>query len=299
MSARPRIAACLAAVYLIWGSSYLATRIGVAQLPPLLFSALRFLVAGTLLLGVALLRGWRPAGLAGEWRHVLVLGVFGLACVTGLQVWAMQWVPSGTAALLNTSCAFWIVAFGRYGRRAHRPSARALAGVALGFLGTALLLWPAVASADLTRTALGPQLVILAGCIVWAVTTIYLRSSRSRLGILPVTGAPMLVGGAVLGVAGLAAGEGARWSWSPTGLYAMGWLTLFSACIAYSCYAYLARHAAPALVGTYAYVNPVVAVLLGYLVLREELQAPQVLGMGTVLLGVLLINWPARGSKAV
>jgi drug/metabolite transporter (DMT)-like permease len=133
---------CLVTVYLVWGTTYLATKVGVMNLPPLLFGGVRFLIGGALLLGVALWRGLRPAQLAGQWWHLHVLSLLGVALCNGAQVWAMQWVPSHASALLNASSALWIVMFGLYGARAHRPAAAAVAGLVIGFAGTVLLMWP-------------------------------------------------------------------------------------------------------------------------------------------------------------
>lgn len=290
---RPRLLLCLAIVYLLWGSSYLATRIGVSHLPPLLFGGIRFLVAGLLLLVLAAWRGLKLSQLRAEWRHVAVLGVVGVTCVSGLQVWALQWVPSHTGALLNASCAFWIVAFGMFGRRSHRPTPRVLCGVLLGFAGTTLLIWPATGR-QVSEGGLLPQLAILLACIFWAAATIYLRNIRSGMGLIALTGGQMFVGGTVMALAGLARGEASAWNWSLPGLLSMSWLIVFSGCVAYTAYGWLAKHATPAVVGTYGYVNPAIATVLGYLVLDELLGGMQLLGTAVILIGVLLVNWPTR-----
>jgi len=295
---RSRLVLCLAIVWLVWGSSYLATRIGVTHLPPLLFGGLRFVIAGVLLLTVARWRGFRYVQMRGEWSRVAVLGILGVACVNGLQTWAMQWVPSNLSALLNASCAFWIVLFGLFGRRAHRPGFNEGLGVAIGFAGTALLVWPGAASTQ-AQVPLIPQLAILLGCVFWSLTTILVRSGHSRLDVLPLTGAQMGIGGAAMVVVGLLRGEAAAWNWSPEGLIAMAWLTVFSACIAYTAYTWLAKHASPAVVGTYGYVNPAIAALVGYLVLGEVLGGLQRIGMAVILAGVVLINWRSNGSIEV
>lgn len=291
-----RLVLCLATVYVVWGSSYVATRIGVQHLPPLLFAGIRFTIAGLLMLGIAWYRGFRPAALRGEWRHLAVIAVMGVSFVNGLQVWAMQWVPSQTGALLNTSSAFWIVAFGLFGRRAHRPGARVLTGIAIGFAGTATLIWPGLGAA--TATPLLPQLVILLACIGWAVATIYLRNIHTGLDVIALTALQMLIGGVVLVLLGLAWGEGQAWHGSTAGYLSMAWLTVFSSCCAYTAYTWLAQNATPAQVGTYSYVNPAIATLLGYLLLNEVLTPVQLFGTAVILAGVLLVNWPVTGSDS-
>jgi drug/metabolite transporter (DMT)-like permease len=285
---------CLATVYLVWGSSYAATRIGVQHLPPLLFGGIRFTVAGLLMLGIAGARGLRLADVRGEWRHVAVMGFVGVTFVNGLQVWAMQWVPSQTGALLNASSAFWIVAFGLFGRRAHRPGARVLTGIAIGFVGVGLLVWPGLGTP--TATPLLPQLVILVSCVGWAVATIYLRNIHTGLDVIALTALQMLIGGIVLVLLGVAGGETDAWRWSAPGLLSVAWLTVFSACCAYTAYAWLAQNATPAQVGTYSYVNPAIATLVGYLLLDEVLTPVQLLGTAVIVGGVLLVNWPTTES---
>jgi drug/metabolite transporter (DMT)-like permease len=293
---RSRLILCLATVYLVWGSSYLAARIGVAHLPPLLFGGIRFLVAGVLLGAFSLWRGFDVAVLRREWRHVVVLGLVGIAFVNGAQVWSLQWVPSNSAALLNASCAFWIVTFGLFGRRAHRPSALAFAGIVIGFLGTALLVWPEAGTAAKPATPLLPQLVILLACLGWAGATIYMRNIDTRMDVFALTAVQMLFGGGVLCAVGLAVGEGPRFVPDRTGLLAMAWLTLFSSCFAYTAYAWLAQNASPAQTGTYGYVNPMIAALLGYLVLDERMTPLQLVASGIVVVGVMCVNWPTSAT---
>lgn len=291
--ARSKRILCLAAVWLIWGSSYLATRIGVTHLPPLLFAGIRFTVSGLLLAAFALGRGFDPRALRTEWRHVVVLGVVGVALVNGLQVWAMQWVPSSTGALLNASCAFWIVLFGLFGRRAHRPSVLAWSGIAVGFAGTVALVLPGSAS---VAGAFGPQLLILVGCLMWSVATIYLRNCDTRLDVFALTAFQMLCGGLLMLVLGLATGEAAHLTWSPAGFAAMAWQTVMSSCLAYTAYTWLAKNASPAQTGTFGYVNPLIAAVLGYLILDERMTGLQVAAAGVVIVGVVLVNWPTSAT---
>jgi len=293
---------CLAAVYLIWGTSYLATRIGVLHLPPLLFGGARFLIAGTVLTGIAFWRGFRPAQLAGQWHHLVVMSFLGIAVCNGLQVWAMQWVPSGTSALLNASCALWIVLFGLFGARGHRPGRREMLGLAIGFIGTALLVLPAAgaatgnamaSAAGTAASPLVPQLAIVLACVVWSLGTIYMRNHAVAIDLFALMGLQMLLGGTWMVITGALRGEPALWQWSRPGMFALAYLVVFSACLAYTAYAWLARHATPAQTGTYSYVNPALATLVGYVGLDERMSALQMGGAAVILAGVLMINWPA------
>jgi drug/metabolite transporter (DMT)-like permease len=285
---------CLATVYLVWGTTYLATRIGVLNLPPFLFGGVRFLLGGALLLMVAFWRGFRPAQLAGHWRHLHMLALLGVVLCNGAQVWAMQWVPSHTSALLNASSALWIVVFALFGARAHRPHLPAVAGLLIGFAGTMLLVWPAETASATPATPLLPQLAILAGCIVWSMATVYMRNHSLHLDLFALVGMQMLLGGAWLTLGGLLAGEARQWQWSTPGLLALAYLVIFSCCFAYTANAWLARHATPAQAGSYSYVNPAIAAVAGFLVLGETLTAMQTLGAVVILAGVVMINWPAR-----
>jgi len=291
---RQMLVLCLATVYLVWGTSYLATRVGVLHLPPLLFAGVRFFVSGALLMAVAFWRGLSPLDLAGQWRHILVMSLLGVAICNGLHTWGMQWVPSHTSALLNASSALWIVVFGLFGIRAHRPGTRAIAGLTIGFFGTVLLILPAAATSADTTTPLIPQLAILLACVVWSLGTIYMRNAGVKLDLFAMVGSQMLVGGIFLSVVGAAMGEISEWTWSRPGLISLAYLTIFSSCFAYLAYGWLALHATPAQVGTYSYVNPALAAVVGYVGLGERLSGVQIVGALIILAGVLMINWPTK-----
>jgi drug/metabolite transporter (DMT)-like permease len=206
----------------------------------------------------------------------------------------MQWVSSGTSAILNASSALWIALLGSFGARAQPLTARVILGLALGFIGVVLIVRP-TGGGD--GAFLLPQLGILAGCLGWAVGTIFYRSSGTRLDVLAFTGLQMLCGGAMLCVAGLTFGEAERWEWSGAGLGAMAYLIVFSSCITYTAYAWLTHNTAPAQIGTYAYVNPAIAAVLGWWLLDERLTYAQLLGMIVILGGVVLVSWPSEDPQ--
>ena len=292
---RRMLVLCLGTVYLVWGTSYIATRVGVLNLPPLLFAGVRFVLGGALLVAVALWRGFRPSQLRGQWRHIVVLSLIGVALSNAMQSWALQYIPSHSSALLNASCALWIVVFGLFGARAHHPGPRAITGLAVGFAGTVLLMWPEGGS--LAGDAMFiPQLVTLLACVVWSLGTIYMRNHSVDVDLFALIGLQMLLGGAWMVLAGVAIGELPLWRWSREGAGALAFLVIFSCCFAYPAYGWLARHATPAQVGTYSYVNPAIASVAGYLLLDERLSALQVAGAVVILAGVLMINWPSRQS---
>lgn len=291
---RSRLILCFAIVYVIWGSSYVATAIGVKDLPPLLFGGVRFIFGGLLIVLFARTRGAKLVFDRQEWRHLLTMGFLSIAVSNGFNMWALQWVPSGQTALLNVTQSFWIVLFGMFGARAHVMERRTVIGLIIGFLGTLLIVWP---QGGVQVTNIVPQLGILLGCVGWAAAAIYLRNVRTKLDLFSFTGMQMFVGGVMLTVGGLATGDVDRWQWTVPGIGSMLYLMIFSSCIAYCAFAWLMQHTSPAKVATYAYVNPAVATILGWFILQERLSLVQFAGMLVILAGVLLVNWPTRPSS--
>lgn len=301
---RVKLVCSFAAVYLIWGSSYLATKLGVAEMPPFLFGAVRFISGGLLLYAVA---GWLaaraarplPKPMPGDWRHLALMGVLAILVSNGGNIWGLQYVPSNQAALLNVSSTFWIPLFGLFGRRAQTISMRVAAGLAIGFAGTLLVALPgADPSAATASHGFGywPVLAVLIGCIGWSAATFYRRNVQTNLDLLAFTGLQMLLGGLMMLLVALWLGEPARWQWSTTGVVALLYMTLFSSCLAYTAYAWLSVHVTPAQVGTYGFVNPVIAVLLGWVILNETLTTAQMLGTAIIFVAMLVINWSGKHS---
>lgn len=294
MSRRSKLILCFATVYLVWGSTYMVASIGVHALPPVLFGGMRFICAGVMLGITALAMGSRFEMTPTEWKQLLVVGLGSVALPNGLTNWAMQTVASNQTAILNASAALWIAMFATRGRRAHALDRRTVLGLVIGFAGTALIVWPAggPVAADF-----GLQLVILFAVFVWSATTVYIRNVHSTLDLLAFSSLQMLLGGLMMTGAGLALGEAGRWTWSPTGLTAMAYLTIASSCIAYTAFSWLARNTTPAMVGTYSYVNPAIAAVLGWWFLHEHLGANQITGMAIMFAGVALVSWPPRAVK--
>lgn len=291
---RSRLYLAFLSVYLFWGSSYLAARVGVRHLPPFLFVGVRFAIAGAVMLAISQLYRNRVLPQQREWRDLAVLACFGFLLANGINIWALQYVSSNQAALLNASAPCWIVLLGAFGSRAHRPGRRALIGVGLGVLGTMLLIGKGAGASG----PLGAQLMILVACFAWAVSTIYLRNSGTVLPVLTLIGWQMFLGGLSLTLLGLVTGELPRWHWNATAALSMSYLIVFSSCCAHTAYAWLATRTTPAKLGTYAYVNPAIAVVLGWLVLDERLGVLQLIGMAVVLAGMLMINWPRAPSRS-
>ncbi|HEY8553919.1 MAG TPA: EamA family transporter [Burkholderiales bacterium] len=286
-----KAAAAFAAVYLVWGSTYLAIRIGVQKLPPALFAGSRFVAAGVLLAAYArLLRQPWPRGVR-EWRIIAVVGALLLVGGNGLVVVGSQWIPSNLAALIVATAALWLAGFGTLGPQGEPLSRQALIGLLLGLGGVALLLRP---SAVLSVEFVWGEVAVLGASLLWAAGSIY--GKRQRPATPPLMSAAMqsLVAGSLLFVTGLAVGEAAVWEWSWSAGATLGYLVVFGS-VAFAAYVWLVHQVSPAALGTYAYVNPAIAVALGWWLLDERLDDLQLLGMATVLAGVVLVSTaPAR-----
>jgi drug/metabolite transporter (DMT)-like permease len=293
-SQRAKLIVCFATVYVVWGSTYLVASIGVHALPPFLFGGIRFALAGVLLGSTALLLGNRPRLDASEWRHMVLVALGNVFIANGCTNWAMQTVASNQTAILNASAALWIALLATRGRRAHALDRRTLAGLVIGFGGTLLIIWP---HGSLKTSNLAMQLLILVAVFSWSASTVYIRNAHSKLDVLSFTAIQMFLGGLMLVSLGLATGEAADWHWSRPGITAMVYLTIASSCLAYTAFAWLAKNTTPALVGTYSYVNPAIAALLGWWFLGEKLGANQLIGMGVMFSGVALVSWPRREAK--
>jgi drug/metabolite transporter (DMT)-like permease len=285
-----KLALALGTVYLVWGSSFLFTKIAVSHLPPALFSGIRFTTAGVLLALIA--RIWsgspwpsRPI----EWRHVIITGFFMVFVSNGLNTWAVQYLASNQSALLNGTSAFWIAGLGVFGRRGHPLTRSAVLGLIIGFLGAALMLIPKDPSSTKSLTA---QAAVLTACLSWSLGTLYYRSIDTELTSLMFMGLQMFMGGLMLLCAGLAHGDAAHWAPDTSGLISLLYLTFFSSCLAYTAYGWLSLNAAPALIGTYGYVNPAIASFLGWQFLHEHLSGAQLIGMVVIIIGVSILTLP-------
>src|SRR5689334_18877535 len=293
-SHRAKLIVCFATVYLVWGSTYMVASIGVHALPPLLFGGIRFTCAGILLGLTSLALGNRFNLDATEWRHMFVVAVGNVFIANGGTNIAMQYVASNQTAILNASAALWIALLATQGRRAHALDKRTSTGLVIGFGGAVLIVWP---GGSLDTSHFGMQLLILFGVFVWSATTVYIRNVHSKLDLLAFSAMQMLLGGVMMTSVGLALGEAAQWVWSPKGLAAMAYLTVASSCIAYTAFSWLARNTTPAMAGTYSYVDPAIAAILGWWFLDEVLYANQLIGMAIMFAGVALVSWPQKGLK--
>lgn len=289
------VAAALAIVYVVWGSTYLGIALAIETMPPLLMASVRFIVAGAILYALV---GRRARPTRREWAAAAMTGVPLLALGNGGIVWAQQTVETGLAALLIASVPLWIAVLDRvfFGRRLSWP---ALLGLALGFGGIALLV-------DLDGGG-GVEpvgaLVLIGAALSWATGSLLSRGATLPARPLVGTAMQMLCGGAALAAAGLVAGEAADvdpGAFSARSLGGLAYLIVFGSLVAFSAYVWLLRTARTSIVATYAYVNPVVAVLLGWAVLGEHVTGRTLLAGGIIVAAVALIvsARPAPAARA-
>jgi len=291
---RLKVIAAFAIVYLVWGSTYLAIRVGVATLPPALFAGARFLAAGLLLAAYARYTGQPFPRARSEWKTIAVAAVFLLVGANGLVVWGEQWVPSNQAALIAATVALWLAGLGALGPRGESFSRRRLTGLLTGFAGVAVLMWP---TDSFLLTHFSAQFAILLAALSWAAGSIYMKRRRPSTPPLMAAAMQSLAAGVLLSAIGFAGGEAERWTWDGNALFALLYLIVFGSCLAYAAYVWLLHEVSPTALGTYAYVNPAVAVLLGGWLLGESLNGSQMVGMLVVLLGVVLVSLPEGTGK--
>lgn len=280
----------LGAIYLIWGSTYLAIRVAVDTLPPFLMASARFLLAGGILYGLSSLRhGPRPT--LRQWRATGVVGGALILGGNGGVVWAEQTVPSGLAALMIAIVPLFMVLLDRaFLGRGIAPAA--WVGVLAGLGGVGLLIGP-TGSGGVDGLAAA---ALVAAALSWSAGSVYATRTDLPPDTLRGTGMEMLAGGALLGVAGLAAGELGRAhpeEFSVSSLLAFGYLIVFGSLVAFSAYVWLLRVERTSVVATYAYVNPAVAVLLGWLILSEPVTLRIILA-GSVIIGSVALIISAR-----
>lgn len=287
---RARVLIAFAAVYLIWGSTYLGIKYAIASIPPFLVGAGRFLVSGIVLYAVATWRG-APRPTAAQLRTGLVTGILMLGAGNGAVMWAELTIPSGIVALIVAAVPLWMVLIDWWRPHGVRPRGIVFVGLALGVAGIVVLIGPgAFAGAG----HLGPAaLVLVAGSLSWAFGSIMTRRGDRPGSPLMTTALQMLAAGAAFAVVAALAGDLRAFSLSRVTLASwLGWayLVTFGSLIGFTAYVYLLGVVSAAKAATYAYVNPVVAVLLGWAVAREPIGARTLVAAAITLAGVALIT---------
>ncbi len=281
------------AIYVVWGSTYLAIRYAVETIPPLVVAGVRHSVAGLALLSWAYARGHRPT--VKEWRASLVLGTLYFAIGHGSLHWAETVVPSGLASLLIASEPIWIAGMAAMVSHGERLTGKTVAGLLLGIASVALLIGGVTASGH--RAVLIGSLAILVGTVSWSVGVFYSRSASLPRDSVARAGMPEVVGAAVLLLVAGFSGEFSRLhvaSVTARSAWALLYLITFGSIVAFTAYTWLLDHCSPTLVSTHTYANPIIAVLLGWLWAGEVISV-RVLEAGLLtLFAVFLIS---RGTS--
>jgi drug/metabolite transporter (DMT)-like permease len=287
------IVLAFAALYLIWGSTYLAILFAIQSIPPFLMAGMRFLLAGVIMYAIARWRG-EPKPAAITWRTALVVGGCLLLCGNGAVTIAEKWVPTGLAALIVATVPIDIALLGWLTGTAARPTGLTWLGLIGGFVGVGILVGPAFAGASngaRHHFALGVAILLL-GSLLWSAGSLYSRRAKTAASVFVGAGQQMICGGALLFILGMVLGEQHhfvmnRITWLSIGAFA--YLVLIGALIGYTAYFYLLRVCDPAKVATYAYVNPIVAILLGIMFAGETLTLRTIFGAGLIIGSVAIV----------
>ncbi len=295
---RTMVLLAFAAVYLIWGSTYLAIRIGVETLPPFLLGGVRFTIAGAILLLFLKLRGvpWPSVAQA---RNSVVAGTVMLLGGNGLVVWAEQHVTSSFAALFIASAPVWFAVIDWARPGGNRPAWHVWVGISLGLTGVALLVLRR--DAGVGQIHLGGALALTLATMSWASGSMLAKHTDKPASPWMGAGLQMLGGGVVMCGVAAGLGEFGRFNWeavSARSLAAFAYLIVFGSWIGFSAYVWLLGVSTPAKVSTYAYVNPVIAVFLGWALLGERVTPPMFLAAMVIVGAVVILTWPRPTARA-
>lgn len=273
-------------VCIVWGSTYLAIRIGVSAFPPALFAGFRFLIAGLAMVIYARFRGLKFPDKATT-KRLSIVGLFLLVGGNGLVVLASQWVHSGITSLIVASMPIFMALIELAIPGATRIKSKGWLGLILGFSGVILLV---SGSSGTGAIDVKGALLLLCATFFWSAGSVYSKQFKATGSMVAQIGIQMLAGGIVLTLIGLVLGEGSRVNLNLKGVGAILYLAVFGSILAYSCYIYILSRWPAAKAGTYAYVNPLVAIFLGFLVLQEPISLRVIICTGVILMGVFLVQ---------
>ena len=282
----------LLSIYIVWGTTYLAIRIGVEDLPPILFTGLRWIAAGPILLLVLLLKKYKLPN-KNDMFHLGVIGLLLIGGGNGLVVFAEQWIPSGLTALLITTVPFWVVGIDALLPQGKKINLTILIGLLLGLVGVVLIF-----GGDFVRlidpSYLSGVIGLMFAVLLWSAGTLY--SKYKKVTVHPLMGAAtqMIIAGIVITVLGLILGEGSKFHFTSSGFYSYLYLVIIGSLVGYGSYVYAIAHLPVSLVSTYAYINPIIALFLGWLILDEEISLWVILAAAVILIGVTLVK---KGSE--
>lgn len=280
------------AICIIWGTTYLAIRIGVEDLPPLLFAGLRWLIAGPILFSILKMKKFALP----KREDIIPLAIIGLALLgigNGLVVFAEQWVPSGLTALLITTVPFWMVGLESISQKEFKFNSIIILGLLLGFLGVGLIF-----GSDIDKlfdpSYLGGIIGLMIAEFGWSAGSIYSKYKKINLHPLMSASIQMTIAGLVMTLIGLLLGEGSNFYFTDESFGAFIYLVVIGSLIGYASYIYAIAHLPISLVSTYAYINPIIALILGWLILDEEFSTIIIVAAVIILIGVGAVK---KGSE--
>ena len=295
--------AAFAAVYIFWGSTYLAIKYAIETLPPFLMAGARFVFAGAVLMIWARFAADYQRPEAAHWKTSFIVGTLLLLGGNGGVVFAEHYISSSLAALLIATEPFWIVLLSWLWLKGSRPNLKAVLGIALGFFGVWLLINGQSAS-SMAGTGSSMQffatIAVIASAFSWAAGSIYGLRAPVPKSSLQTAGMQMFSGGLVLLLVSLIAGEWANFSIaevSANSWFGVIYLIIFGSLLGFTAYSWLLKNAQPALVSTYAYVNPIIAVFLGWLIAGESFTGQMLIGAGVIVGSVVLITSENKDGK--
>ena len=278
-------------VYVFWGSTYLGIDIAVQHIPPTLMCATRFTIAGVIMLAYCVLRGQNVRYSARELIRLAIVGILLLVGGNLTLSYSELYIPSGLAALLVAIVPLWFLVLDSLMIGHHRVSGRGLLGLGLGFAGTLVLLWPKLtATGELGRKELWYSVALIGGALSWAFGSVLSKKWQSGPPTFAATSWQVFFAGLANLVFAFVNRDFAHVTWTARGIGAIAYLVVGGSLIGYTAYIYILGHAPTAKVSTYAYVNPVVAVFLGWLVLHEKIDGYMLAGSGIVIASVILVT---------
>lgn len=289
---RISIILAFAAIYIIWGSTYLGIKYAIETIPPLLMSGVRYFIAGAIVYIIAIATGAKPPKLI-HWRNTFIIGGLLVLMGNGGVALGETLIPSGIASLIVCMVPIWFVLFGWLFFKKGRPGLKTVIGILLGFAGIIILVGPQNIFHVGPGISISGVMIIVVGSIGWSIGSLYASKAELPSNHIITIGMQMLCGGFLLTIAGFIKGEYIQVHFdtiSTHSLLAMSYLIVFGSIIAFSAYSWLLRVCPPSQVSTYAYVNPVIAVFLGWFFLHEHIDKFTLIGSSFIILALILIT---------
>lgn len=279
----------LAAICIIWGTTYLVLRVGVMHIPPFLFVGIRQVVAGALLIAFLMItKKVKIPGLRYLY-HQAVAGFFLITFGNGLVAWAEMEIPSGIAAVICSMVPVIVILINLMGSKEERPNIPIIVGTALGFLGIAMIFGEDLNELTKPGYLFGILLIFIA-VVSWAGGSVWIKKHNQQTNLFLNAGLQMFFGGLWSLIISVSFEDVTGFQWSTEAIYALIYLTLIGSLVAYSCYSYALRKLPMTIVSLYAYINPIVAVILGWVILDEKLNPTMVIAMLLTVAGIYIVN---------